>query len=43
LIENIKALIDAVNSAKPSGVKWQLIKKIHIAPTMGPGIQIQVN
>jgi len=43
LEENIKALLDAVKAAKPSGVKWQLIKKVHIAPTMGPGIQISVN
>jgi len=43
LEENLKALIDALNAAKPAGVKGQLIKKIHIAPTMGPGIQVAVN
>ena len=42
LEENFNALIDAINAAKPSGVKWQLIKKVHIAPTMGPGIQVAV-
>jgi large subunit ribosomal protein L1 len=40
LEENFKALIQAINAAKPAGVKWQLIKKVHIAPTMGPGIQV---
>ena len=43
LEENLQALIDAVKAAKPSGVKGQLIKKVHIAPTMGPGIQVAVN
>jgi ribosomal protein L1 len=35
-------LIEAVNAAKPSGVKGKLIKKVHIAPTMGPGIEVDV-
>jgi len=43
LEENLKALIDAVNAAKPSGVKGQLIKKVHIAPTMWPSVQVSVN
>jgi len=43
LEENLQALIDAVKGAKPSGVKWQLIKKVHIAPTMGPSIQVAAN
>jgi len=43
LEENLQALIDAVKAAKPSGVKGQLIKKVHIAPTMGPGIQVAAN
>jgi len=43
LEENLKALLDAVNAAKPSGVKWQLIKKAHIAPTMWPSVEIALN
>ena len=39
--ENIKAFIKALEDNKPAGVKGKLIKKIFIAPTMGPGIQIQ--
>jgi len=42
LEENLKTLIDAINAAKPSGVKWQLIRKVHIAPTMWPSIQISI-
>ena len=38
--ENIIAFLKAVDEAKPTGVKGKLIKKIVVAPTMGPGIQI---
>lgn len=38
--ENIRAFIKALEENKPSGVKGNLIKKIFIAPTMGPWIQI---
>lgn len=40
LAENIEAFIVAINAHKPAGVKGKLIKKIVIAPTMGPGIAI---
>lgn len=39
--ENIKSFLKALEDNKPSGVKGKLIKKIFIAPTMGPGIQIE--
>ena len=40
LADNITSFIASVNSNKPTGVKGKLIKKIVIAPTMGPGITI---
>ncbi len=40
LSENIESFISAINAHKPAGVKGKLIKKIVIAPTMGPGIVI---
>ena len=40
LEENIVAFLKAIEEAKPAGVKGKLIKKIVIAPSMGPGIQI---
>lgn len=40
LEENIAAFIKAVEDAKPSGVKWKLIKKIIVSATMGPAISI---
>ncbi|EKD24954.1 MAG: 50S ribosomal protein L1 [uncultured bacterium (gcode 4)] len=39
--ENIKAFMKALEENKPVGVKGKLMKKIFIAPTMGPGIQIE--
>lgn len=39
--ENIKAFLKALEDNKPTGVKGKLIKKVFIAPTMGPGIQIE--
>ncbi len=39
--ENIKSFIKALEDNKPTGVKGKLIKKIYIASTMGPGIQIE--
>jgi large subunit ribosomal protein L1 len=43
ILENIKALVDAVNKAKPSGAKGTYIKKIAISATMGPGIRLDIN
>lgn len=39
--ENIKAFLKALEDSKPAGVKGKLIKRIFLAPTMGPGIQIE--
>jgi len=40
LQENLKALIDALNKAKPASAKGQYLKKIAIASTMGPGVRV---
>jgi large subunit ribosomal protein L1 len=42
LAENVKALIDAVQKAKPSGSKGSYIKKIALSSTMGPGVTVDV-
>jgi large subunit ribosomal protein L1 len=36
----VKALIDALNRAKPSGAKGTYIKKVSLSSTMGPGIKV---
>src|SRR4249920_1685470 len=42
LVENLAALVDAVNRAKPSGAKGQYLKTLTIASTMGPGIRVDL-
>lgn len=40
LIENIRALADAVLKAKPPGAKGNYVKKISLTSTMGPGLKL---
>jgi len=40
---NVKALMDALQRAKPSGAKGTYVKKISISSTMGPGFKIEPN
>jgi large subunit ribosomal protein L1 len=40
IIENAKALIDAVIKAKPATAKGRYVKKVNVSTTMGPGILI---
>ncbi|MEM7024607.1 MAG: 50S ribosomal protein L1 [Pseudomonadota bacterium] len=42
LIDNIKAFIDAVNRAKPSGAKGTYLKRAAVSSTMGPGVHLEV-
>ena len=37
---NIKALVDALNKAKPSGAKGTYVKRISLSSTMGPGFAV---
>src|SRR5437764_11488231 len=43
IAENVRALIDYVVRAKPSGAKGHHLKKISISSTMGPGIKIALD
>jgi large subunit ribosomal protein L1 len=42
LAENIRAFVNAVSSAKPTGAKGTYMKKIALSSTMGPGITVDV-
>ncbi|NNE23028.1 MAG: 50S ribosomal protein L1 [Rhizobiales bacterium] len=42
LIGNIKAFVDAVLKAKPTGSKGTYVKKVSLSSTMGPGITVDV-
>ena len=37
---NVRAFVDAINRAKPTGAKGVYLKKIAISSTMGPGIRV---
>jgi large subunit ribosomal protein L1 len=43
LVQNIRAFIDTVNKAKPSGAKGTFVKKVALSSTMGPGVRIDVS
>jgi large subunit ribosomal protein L1 len=42
LVENVKALFNAINRAKPTGAKGTYIKKVSLSSTMGPGVKLDV-
>ena len=42
LADNLVALVDAVNRAKPSGAKGQYLRTLSIASTMGPGLRVDI-
>jgi large subunit ribosomal protein L1 len=42
LVQNIRALVDAVQKAKPTGAKGTYLQKAAISSTMGPGIRVDV-
>ena len=42
LLENLDAFVGVIIKSKPAAAKGQYIKNISIAPTMGPGIKIDV-
>ncbi|WP_428246571.1 50S ribosomal protein L1 [Ferrovibrio sp.] len=43
ILVNVKAFIDAVLKAKPTGVKGHYVKKIALSSTMGPGVRIELS
>jgi large subunit ribosomal protein L1 len=40
LVENVRAMVDAINRAKPTGAKGTYLKKVSISSTMGAGISV---
>ena len=43
LIENAKALADAIQKARPTGAKGTYLKKASLSSTMGPGIRVDIS
>ena len=42
LLANVRALVDALNKAKPTGAKGAYIQRISLSSTMGPGVKIEL-
>ena len=42
LLENARALADAIVKAKPTGAKGTYVRKVSVSSTMGPGIRVDV-
>ena len=40
LVENIKAFVDAVNKAKPTGAKGTYLQRVAISSSQGPGVKV---
>ena len=40
ILQNVKAFVDAVARAKPSGAKGTFVKKVALSTTMGPGVRV---
>ena len=43
LVGNIKALVGAVQKARPSGAKGSYMKRLAISSTMGPGVKLDIS
>jgi large subunit ribosomal protein L1 len=43
LVENVRAFVQAINRAKPSGAKGTYIKKVSLSSTMGAGIKLELS
>ncbi len=42
ILENIRAFVDAIQKAKPTGAKGTYLKRISLSSTMGPGVPVDV-
>lgn len=42
LVENIRAFVDAVSKARPTGAKGTYIQRVALSSTMGPGLRVEL-
>ena len=42
IADNVKALVDAVVKAKPTGAKGTYLKQVALSSTMGPGVRVEL-
>ena len=43
LVENARALVDALVKARPTGAKGQYVKRVALSSTMGPGVRVDAS
>ncbi len=43
LVDNVSALVSAINRAKPATAKGQFLKSIVLSSTMGPGVNLEMS
>lgn len=43
LVENVRAFVDAIQKAKPTGAKGTYMQKVSLSSTMGPGLKISIS
>jgi large subunit ribosomal protein L1 len=43
LVENIRAFVDAIQKAKPTGAKGTYVQKVSLCSSMGPGVRVDVS
>ncbi|THD85253.1 50S ribosomal protein L1 [Aliigemmobacter aestuarii] len=43
LAENVRAFVEAVSKAKPTGAKGTYMKKVSLSSTMGPGVSLDLS
>ena len=43
LLANVRALVEALQKAKPSGAKGHYISRVSISSTMGPGVKVDMS
>ena len=42
LAANVRAFVDAIQKAKPTGAKGTYVKRVSLSSTMGPGVRIEL-
>lgn len=43
IVENLDALLEAVRTNRPAGAKGQMVRRVTLTSTMGPGIKVDAN
>jgi large subunit ribosomal protein L1 len=42
LLDNVRAIIDAVQKARPAGAKGTYLQRLSLSSTMGPGVKVEI-